>query len=55
MVIAHGRDGQTPGFFVFELPCQSDAGEDLFIPKPEKEFPPVHCLKIWEITEGENV
>jgi len=29
------------------MPIFSDAGEDVFIPEPEKEFPPVHYLKIW--------
>jgi hypothetical protein len=33
------------------MPLFSDAGEDVFIPKPEKEFPPVHCLKIWEMED----
>jgi hypothetical protein len=45
-------------FSIFELlyqsennsmPLFSDAGEDVFIPEPEKEFPPVHYLKIWEM------
>jgi hypothetical protein len=27
----------------------SGQGEDAFIPKPEKEFPPVHYLKIHEM------
>jgi hypothetical protein len=31
------------------LPLFSDTGEDVFIPEPEKEFPPVHYLKIWEM------
>jgi hypothetical protein len=31
------------------MPLFSDTGEDLFIPKPEKEFPPVHYLKLWDM------
>jgi len=31
------------------LPLFSDAGEDVFIPQPIKEFPPVHFLKIWQM------
>jgi hypothetical protein len=31
------------------IPLFSDTGEDVFIPEPEKEFPPVHYLKIWEM------
>jgi hypothetical protein len=31
------------------MPLFSDTGEDIFIPKPEKEYPPVHYLKIWEM------
>jgi hypothetical protein len=31
------------------MPLFSDAGEDVFIPKPEREFPPVHYLKIWQM------
>jgi hypothetical protein len=31
------------------LPLFSDIGEDVFIPEPEKEFPPVHYLKIGEM------
>jgi hypothetical protein len=27
----------------------SDAGEDVFIPTPVKEYPLVHYLKIWEM------
>lgn len=34
------------------FPLFSDAGEDVFIPEPEKEFPPVHYLKIWEMEEA---
>ena len=29
-----------------ELPLFSDLGEDVFIPTPEKEYPPVHFLEI---------
>jgi hypothetical protein len=35
------------------MPLFSDTGEDVFIPEPEQEFPPVHYLKIWEM-EGAN-
>jgi hypothetical protein len=31
------------------MPLFSDAGEDIFIPNPAKEFPPVHYLKIWDM------
>jgi hypothetical protein len=31
------------------LPLFSDSGEDVFLPKPVKEFPPVHYLKIWDM------
>jgi hypothetical protein len=31
------------------MPLFSDTGEDVFIPEPEKEFPPVQYLKIWEM------
>jgi len=31
-----------------ELPLFSDLGEDVFIPMPEKEYPPVHFLEIGE-------
>jgi hypothetical protein len=31
------------------MPLFSDTGEDVFIPEPEKEFPPVHYLKIWDM------
>ena len=31
------------------MPLFSDAQEDVFIPQPEKEFPPVHYLKIWDM------
>ncbi|MDR3114188.1 MAG: hypothetical protein LBU25_01555 [Treponema sp.] len=31
------------------MPLFSDASEDVFIPEPEKEFPPVHYLKIWQM------
>lgn len=33
-----------------ETPLFSDLGEDVFIPTPEKEYPPVHFLKIGEST-----
>ena len=36
------------------MPLFSDTGEDVFIPQPEKEFPPVHYLKIWDM-EAEAV
>jgi hypothetical protein len=29
-----------------DLPLFSDLGEDVFIPKPEKEYPPVHFMEI---------
>jgi SAM-dependent methyltransferase len=29
-----------------ELPLFSDLGEDVFIPKPEKEFPPAHFMEV---------
>jgi hypothetical protein len=31
------------------IPIFSDTGKDVFIPEPEKEFPPVHYLKIWDM------
>ncbi|MDR1326345.1 MAG: hypothetical protein LBK00_09960 [Treponema sp.] len=31
------------------MPLFSDIGEDICIPEPEKEFPPVHYLKIWDM------
>jgi hypothetical protein len=31
------------------MPLFSDAGEDVFILKPEREFPPVHYLRIWKM------
>ena len=31
------------------MPLFSDTGEDVFIPEPEREFPPVHYLKIGEM------
>jgi len=34
-----------------ELPLFSDLGEDVFIPKPEKEYPPVHFLRISDVPE----
>jgi len=30
----------------WQLPLFSDLGEDVFIPKPEKEYPPVHFMEI---------
>ena len=33
------------------MPFPSDTGEDVFIPEPEREFPPVHYLKIWTMEE----
>ena len=33
---------------VRELPLFSDLGEDVFIPMPEKEYPPMHFLEIGE-------
>jgi hypothetical protein len=36
------------------MPLFSDTGEDVFIPEPEKEFSPVHYLKIWDM-ESANV
>jgi hypothetical protein len=32
-----------------ELPLFSDLGDDVFIPKPVKEFPPINFLKVDEI------
>ena len=32
-----------------ELPLFSDLGEEAFIPKPEKEYPPVHFLEIADV------
>jgi hypothetical protein len=29
-----------------QLPLFSDLGEDVFIPKPEKEYPPIHFMEI---------
>lgn len=29
-----------------QMPLFSDLGEDVFIPKPEKEFPPVHFMEV---------
>jgi hypothetical protein len=34
-----------------ELPLFSDLGEDVFIPTPEKEYPPVHFLRISDVPE----
>ena len=35
-----------------ELPLFSDLGEEVFIPKPEREFPPVHFWEIAHAYEG---
>lgn len=32
-----------------ELPLFSDLGEDVFIPRPEKEYPPTHYLKVADV------
>jgi hypothetical protein len=34
-----------------ELPLFSDLGEDVFIPTPEKEFPPVHFLEVAHVQQ----
>jgi len=34
-----------------ELPLFSDLGEDVFIPTPEKEYPPVHFLEIADVQQ----
>ena len=34
-----------------ELPLFSDLGEDVFIPTPEKEYPPTHFLKVADVIE----
>lgn len=34
-----------------ELPLFSDLGEDVFIPTPEKEYPPTHFLKVADVVE----
>lgn len=34
-----------------ELPLFSDLGEDVFIPKPEKEYPPVHFMEIANVQQ----
>lgn len=36
---------------VKELPLFSDLGEDVFIPTPEKEYPPTHFLKVADVVE----
>ena len=33
------------------MPLFSDTGEDVFIPTPAKEFPPIHYLKIWQMED----
>ena len=35
-----------------ELPLFSDLGEDVFIPQPVREFPPVHVLEMAYVQEG---
>ena len=34
---------------VRETPLFSDLGEDVFIPTPEKEYPPTHFLKVGDV------
>jgi len=34
---------------IMELPLFSDLGEDVFIPTPEKEYPPIHFLKVADV------
>jgi hypothetical protein len=34
-----------------ELPLFSDLGEDVFIPTPEKEYPPVHFMEIADVQQ----
>jgi hypothetical protein len=34
-----------------ELPLFSDLGEDVFIPRPEKEYPPVHFMEIAHVQQ----
>jgi len=34
---------------IMELPLFSDRGEDVFIPTPEKEYPPTHFLKVADV------
>jgi hypothetical protein len=33
------------------MPLFSDLGEDVFIPTPEKEYPPTHFLKVADVVE----
>ncbi len=33
------------------LPLFSDLGEDVFIPTPEKEYPPTHLLELADVDE----
>ena len=33
------------------MPLFSDLGEDVFIPTPEKEYPPIHSLKVADVVE----
>ncbi len=35
-----------------ELPLFSDLGEGVFIPTPEKEYPPMHFLKVADATQS---
>ena len=34
-----------------ELPLFSDLGEDVFIPRPAKEYPPAHFLKMAHVDQ----
>jgi SAM-dependent methyltransferase len=34
-----------------EMPLFSDLGKDVFIPTPEKEYPPIHFLKVADVVE----
>jgi hypothetical protein len=34
-----------------ELPLFSDLGEDVFIPKPVKEYPPIHFLEVAHVQQ----
>lgn len=34
-----------------ELPLFSDLGEDVFIPTPEKDYPPTHFLKVADVAQ----
>ncbi|MDQ7011444.1 MAG: hypothetical protein Q9M29_06445 [Mariprofundaceae bacterium] len=35
-----------------ELPLWSDLGEDVFIPTPEKEYPPIHFLRLADVDQA---